>query len=402
MKIELPDSMTCTECGACFASCSKSAISFIVKNGFYEPTIDIEKCVKCKRCQEVCHVLNDNPKKKPVAVYGFQSSKNNVLLKSASGGAFYSIAEQFISNGGVVYVAAMEIIQSIPYISHCRISTIKELEKGQNSKYALSDLSEVYYEIKSDVKEGIKVLFSGLPCQVAAMKRFMGNEYSNFYTIDIFCHGNTSIFFFKEYITYLKEKYKKNITAYVFRDKTRGAGYYQYFDIDNTKRINLSQFQEMYWYMMQNSLINMEACYSCKYSTGYRVGDISLGDFWGIEKSLNEKVRRTVKNINTDLGISAVLINNRKGQELFKQVDGRLRIACDFDDIARYGNAIVQPNHRPGDRDRIVHIYYKYGYKAARKYCKKRLGLIYYRFLIADSKLGVTMKKFRRKLRGLK
>lgn len=397
MKIELPDLLTCTECCACSASCPKSAITFNNKNGFYEPAINTEKCVKCGRCLEVCHVVNDENKKKPIAAYGFQSSKQNILLKSASGGAFYSIAEQFIDNGGVVYAATMKIIESIPNISHYRISTIKELEKGQNSKYAVSDLSAVYDEIKNDIKAGIKVLFSGLPCQVAAMTRFLGVQYSNFYTIDIFCHGNTSIFFFKEYLTYLKEKYNKNITCYVFRDKTRGVGYYQYFDIDNTKRIKLSQFQEMYWYMIQNSLINMEACYLCKYSSGFRIGDISIGDFWGIEKSENDIVKRAAKKAYTDLGISAVLVNSSKGQELFDAIDGRIRFACDFDDIAQYGSAIKQPNPRPKDRDNVVNIYFKYGYKAASQYCKKKLGLRYYRILIADSKFGVTIKKIRSK-----
>lgn len=397
MKIELPDSLTCTECGACSASCPKSAITFNNKNGFYEPAIDTEKCVKCGRCREVCHVVNDETKKKPIVAYGFQSSKKNILLKSASGGAFYSIAEQFIDHGGVVYAATMEIIQSIPIISHCRISTIKDLEKGQNSKYAVSDLSVVYDEIKNDIKAGIKVLFSGLPCQVAAMTRFLGVQYSNFYTIDIFCHGNTSIFFFKEYLTYLKEKYNKNITSYVFRDKTRGVGYYQYFDIDHTKRIKLSQFQEMYWYMIQNSLINMEACYLCKYSSGFRVGDISIGDFWGVEKSQNDIVRRAAKKAYTGLGMSAVLVNSSKGQEIFDAVDGRMRFACNFDDIAQHGSAIKQPNPKPKDRDKVVSIYFKYGYKAASKYCKKKLGWQYYRILIADSKMGVTIKKIRSK-----
>lgn len=66
-----------------------------------------------------------------------------------------------------------------------------------------------------------------------------------------------------------------------------------------------------------------ESCYRCVYVNTRCVGDLTVGDFWGIAKSH--------PNFNSSKGVSSVFVNTEKGQKLFEM----MRILAEVSNIGR-------------------------------------------------------------------
>ena len=307
----------CTGCGACANSCPVDAITMKMDDkGFYVPFVDEEKCIDCGKCVLTCPVLNpkyDNEKEpKCYAV----CASDEIRLYSSSGGACGVFAENILSEGGIICGAAID--SDNVHVFHKCISDIGELQELQKSKYVQSDVGSVYSEIKQYLEKGRKVLFSGCPCQVAGLNNFLNKEYDNLITLDLICHGTPSHKVLKKYIESSEERLGK-IKGVDFRAKDIDGK--QDWNRSHTVRLEYEsgvEYQERNNCSFLKAFINLisinEACGSCPFAKLPRQGDITIGDYWGIEKY--------DEALNDGKGTSVILINNKKGEAFLKAVRG--------------------------------------------------------------------------------
>lgn len=291
----------CTGCEACFNICPQNAIIMVENNeGFKFPSIDINKCTKCGLCIRKCPKIhpNYNNDNTPEA-YAYMSDDIN-RLKSSSGGAFFTLANHFINNNDFVAGAVFDDKWNVKHIVSDKL---EDVEKMRDSKYTQSSINKCYKTIKDILTTNKKVLFSGTPCQIAGLKAYLGKNYDNLYCVDIICHGVNSPKIFRKY---LSEKFNLDeIEKIKFRDKTQngwGAGLTiktknQLFYEDSTTNI----FYQLFW----TNIMLRDSCTDCKFNKVPRQGDITIGDYWGLDDKYNDK-----------LGTSVVLINNKHGEYL--------------------------------------------------------------------------------------
>ena len=185
----------CSGCLACMAACPKQAISVrYVFLGQVLPYIDTDKCVDCGMCDKTCPSLNNPPKTYPLQCYASWTKDNNDYLTTTSGGIATAMAKNVISEGGIVYGCAAVGLD----VRHVRCASLESIENLKGSKYVQSDCSAVFPLIRKDLKEGLKVLFIGTPCQCAGVKGFLKKSYDNLIVVDLICHGVPSMQFLKE------------------------------------------------------------------------------------------------------------------------------------------------------------------------------------------------------------
>ena len=229
---------------------------------------------------------------------------------SASGGAFGALANHVLSNGGVVYGVAYsdEMVAK-----HIVIEDAESLQKLHDSKYVQSELGNTLENIKKQLQENRKVLFSGTPCQVAGLLKYLKKPYSNLLTCDILCHGVASPKIFAEYVKYIEGKTRKEVTHLSLRDKTNG------WDVYTTRIDYKAHSSEInsYWAGIwsrayPSGLITRPSCHQCHFCSFDRCSDISIGDFWGIEKSHPDCDKKG--------GVSLLIINTEKGSQVFDKV----------------------------------------------------------------------------------
>jgi len=304
----------CTGCSLCEAICPVNAIEIILdKEGFKKYHIN-EKCIKCGLCVKECPKINYEGKEiNKIDVYSAYTLDKNILKESSSGGIFSEIAKIFLNGNGIVVGASLENM----VLKHICVSDENDLYKLRGSKYLQSDMSGIFKEVKEYIESGKKILFSGLPCQVAAIKKYINSD--NLYTIDIVCHGVPSIHVFKKS---LKDRFgTEKISKIIFRDKSNGWNNYslKYFIKDNEK-VKTYSYVDDEWFMgyLKNKYLK-KSCYDCKFNDKYRQGDVTLGDFWGIE---NVDKEFSMKNNNK--GVSLVMVNTEKGKELFKNIESNI------------------------------------------------------------------------------
>lgn len=300
------NSEVCTGCGVCELICKKNAIH-MKKNdlGFLYPEINKELCIDCKACVKNCP-LNQTQEIKVIEkkYYAFQSQDKSILDRSSSGGFFCSIAKFFLESGGIVYGASLIDYKTVKHIA---VSSVTDLYKILGTKYLQSEANIVFEEISTKIESGFNVLFCGTPCQVNALKFFLRKDFSNLYTIDLFCHGVPSPKIFEQIIN----ERKFNNPAVNFRDKFTGWNNYSLSLTEDTKKAYFPNAIDSFNQGFINDLYLRESCYHCKLNKiENRIGDISIGDFWNIE---NFSFSREFIN---DIGVTAVIINTTKGEEL--------------------------------------------------------------------------------------
>lgn len=191
---------------------------------------------------------------------------------------------------------------------------------GSHYNNVQSNIGDTYHKVKKDLLAGKKVLFSGTPCQVAALKSFLKKDYENLYTVDIICHGISTQQFFQDYIDLVENKNKVKVTSFIFRDKSVGWGLdarYKYKRKGKVKSKRLYYKLSSFYNYYEKAINHRENCYYCKYSCESRVGDITLGDFWGVEKNQPDCLCENGGTIDERAGVSFCLINSTRGIELF-------------------------------------------------------------------------------------
>lgn len=234
---------SCTGCMACMAICHVGAITCTQdKQGFFHPDINTKKCIECHICQKVCPSNVQVKYERTTSIFACWQSDETRRWNSTSGGAFLTIAEKFIQDGGIVYGAALD---KEFVVRHTRTSTLEEVQKLSGSKYVQSDTHKCYQKVRNDLLTGTKVLFSGTPCQVSALKNFLRKEYDNLYCIDIVCHGVPSPMVFRDYLQYITKQHTSKIKKLNFRyKKPCWSVFSMKIDFENGDTYQASKFQD--------------------------------------------------------------------------------------------------------------------------------------------------------------
>lgn len=333
----------CFGCKSCEQICPKQCIYMVEnKEGFWYPSVDENSCIECKMCLKKCPVENmEFHRNEPYKVWAWRNKNDVDIMRSASGGAADSAAKTVLQMGGVVYGAAYDEQLAV---SHIEVTDEAEREKLQSSKYVQSDLKDSYAKVKQRLSEGKTVLFTGTPCQIAGLYAFMGGSPENLYTVDLICHGVPSPKFFKKYLEYQNKQTAGRVIYFNFRSKDKRGWGTQYLLKTKTKTKTKTLSLDRYGKHFMDGDCYRESCYQCTYANTSRVGDLTVGDFWGIAKSH--------PNFNSSKGVSSVFVNTEKGQKLFEmmRVLAEVEEATLEEGIVKQHN-LVQPSNRPVTRD---------------------------------------------------
>jgi coenzyme F420-reducing hydrogenase beta subunit len=283
------------------------------EDGFRYAEIDEAMCITCNQCRLFCPALNFFKGNKPMKAIAFQASSNKrkVQKESSSGGAFYILASKILDEGGVVFGCAWcETFK----VKHIAVTTKEKLCQLQKSKYVQSDTGYTFVEAKEYLECGKSVLYSGTPCQIMGLKTFLKNEYKNLFTVDFVCHGVPSQQLFDDYLQFRAAHQKDKLLEFDFRVTDSHHPLYNGRELwsRNKKQYHkpLIWQNDSYYFAFMYGITCRDSCYQCRYACRNRVSDITLGDFWGIEKydPLYEH----------SYGVSLVLFNTEKGMNLFK------------------------------------------------------------------------------------
>ena len=305
--IHTGDVYKCCGCSACASICGHDAIIMRTDPmGFMYPQIENSKCVNCGLCEHVCSFQGTTRLKTVTQkAYAVRHKDIKEVETSRSGAAFIALSDYILEHEGVVYGAGYGIHFSV---KHKRAENKIERNEFKGSKYAQSNLSDIYGSVKEDLKLGKIVLFSGTPCQTAAMGKYIPVKLrANLFLMDIICHGVSSPAIWEDYLLHLEKKVGQSLKAVNFRDKIKfgwsGVHKESFVFEDGVKRT----FQYTYY----NDLLIRPSCSVCPYANLNRPSDITIGDFWGWEK-----VCPTMNK--DDKGCSLVLLNSDKGAHLFE------------------------------------------------------------------------------------
>lgn len=331
--IKITNPADCCGCTACASICNHDAI--IMKPdalGFLYPEVDIDKCTDCGLCEKVCS-FNDNYDvtlnfPEPIA-YGARHKNLDEVMKSRSGAVFVVLSDYVLDNGGVVYGAG--------YTDHFRVvhkraTTKEERDEFRGSKYVQSDMNTVFRQVKKDLKDGLNVLFSGTPCQTSGLNSYVGNNLrEKLVLVDIVCHGVPGPYLWRDFLYYLEKKEGCKVSWVNFRDKEQFGwkAHKETFKFGEKKGDKKFYFSNIFY---QNIMFR-HSCAVCHFCNTKRPSDITIADFWGWEKQ-NPTINAD------DKGVNLVLVNTKKGQDLFENVKDKLHV---FDTTQEF---YMQPNLR--------------------------------------------------------
>lgn len=346
MYLKSGDKSECSGCTACMNICPKNAIKMVYdEEGFKYPVIDKDKCINCGACHRICPNVKKDEKNAIIEAYGAKHKDKQEQITSRSGGAFIAISDYILEQNGVVYGAELKEGYTV---AHNRATNKEERDKFKGSKYIQSDMNDIIKKVQEDLADNKKVLFSGTPCQVAAVNACVKEKYKeNLYTCDIVCHGVPSEFIFQDFLKYVKESNNKEIKQFIFRDKRFGwETHYETFIFEDDTEISTQYFRNLFY----GHHILRPACYKCNYANKHRPADITIADFWGVDQVNPEFLDKN--------GVSLVVINNPKGKELFDNIKNDLNtIDCSIEDCLKHTYTLNQPTPITENREEFWQDY---------------------------------------------
>lgn len=310
----------CTGCALCANVCSSNAIRMVWNSeGFLIPQVDTQTCINCGACVRACPAQLNHLKKlrsaecvdAPLSAYGAWHRDKNTLLSSSSGGVFSALAARTFAKGGCVFGV---VWTSKDNASYAKAENMDELAAMRGSKYTQAQPGMVYRRVKTELQKGRLVLFCGTSCQVYALRCYLRKDYENLLLIDILCHGVPSRNLLKAYIRHYEKAHGKELESIQFRDKANNWQMYCVKKIfSDGSTISHCNREDMFMRLFIGDFVLNEACYNCPHTKLPRVGDVTLGDFWGNLQQLHPEWP-------IPEGIGSVLGNTQKGQQALEQL----------------------------------------------------------------------------------
>lgn len=312
--IEIKEKSQCCGCTACSSICPKKAV--VMKQdeeGFMYPIIDKRKCVNCGLCDKVCPVKNVNKEMFEQKAYIVNNKNDEIRKDSTSGGAFTPIAEYVLNQGGVVYGAAFDKNYNVV---HTYVDNKESLTILRGSKYVQSFLGDTFKQVKDLLNDNRIVCFSGTPCQIEGLKKFLQKDYKNLITVDVMCHAVPSPLVWKKYLNYEASKLKgKKIKKVLFRDKSKYGYKYSTMTIKTDKdEYSRGVESDPYLRAFFCDLSDRPSCYDCKFKKQCHVSDFTIWDCFIVDNF--------DKNLDDDKGTSRILINTENGRNTFEKIKG--------------------------------------------------------------------------------
>ena len=315
----------CCGCSACANKCAKDAITMLPdKEGFLQPSVDTGRCVECGLCEKACPAISSAVSfddAKPFAVI-LQHKDDRIRYQSTSGGAFTAISEEIVNRGGVVFGAAFTTDLKVKHIG---VSAKEDLVRFRNSKYVQSEIGDCYIQAKGYLAEGRYVCFSGTPCQINGLYKFLGRDYVNLITVDVVCKSVPSPSLFQKYVEF-KQQQEGEISDIVFRDKKRGFLYctMAHYSSHENKLAAVSKYRrgsesDEWLRLFLSGKISRRSCLNCGYQSINRPGDFTLGDIW------------ETGNLQFDdnKGSTMVHVWTKKGKDFLDSISDKVR-AMDY------------------------------------------------------------------------
>lgn len=342
----------CYGCSACFSVCKNKAISMQMSDkGFFAPQIS-DTCIDCGMCVKCCPALQSLEKNTIMKCWAIKNMDDTVRENSSSGGAFSAIATDILNRNGVIYGAAFREKR----IVHLRTEG-NDYSILRKSKYVQSELGTTFSNVIHDLQSDKTVMFTGTPCQCAGLRALLSNkniDTCKLLLVDFICHGTLSPMIFSDYIKYFEKKTDKIVVNFDFRDKSKG--WHRYIgrsDLSDGTYDNTSFESQLFISLFYSNYSFKESCYHCRFTTPDRCSDITLADFWGIEKRLPD--------IDDDKGISFIMACTEKGIDVIHSLSNVQRIEVPFEWESQAH--LHHPISRPADNDMFWKIYYQNGFK---------------------------------------
>lgn len=347
----------CKGCGLCQNICPNGAITMSYNYfGFLEPKINSQKCMSCGLCKNAC-ILSKRISLQSDSLFYVASSKSSFLKKnSTSGGVFYELAASFLKKSDSVVYGA--IYKDTFIVGHYKTDICNEICKFSYSKYMQSDTSEIYKEVKKDLILGKRVLFSGTPCQIYALKKFLSFDYKNLFTIDLVCYGIASNKFIKDYCDFrcnhsiynkinFRSKLELNCPSFTIYNNDDVVYCERFYNNDS----GLCS-------MFSNGIFNRESCKKCEFQVEKRVGDITLGDY------VDAITKKSGYNENL------LMVNTVNGKKLLLETDVNLR-KLNENEISFSKNRLNHKTRYLSKRKKFLKIFTLKDFQSAYEYASK-------------------------------
>ena len=319
--IHITDKTFCTGCSACEQVCAHSAIQMRQDyEGFVYPHVDTKSCIECGLCSTICpQKQGQKQSEEKTEIYAAYNTNENIRAASTSGGLFSMFSQWVLSQGGVVFGAAFT---DTWMVRHEVAKNDIEYARFRGSKYVQSDVTGIYKQVKSYLKNDIWVLFSGTPCQIDGLKAYLRKDYEKLLIIDVVCHGVPSPKLWAKFLNWLKGKYEvRPFKDIRFRAKTNGWEKCMVeFDVETKKNavdtIRFAWAEDMYTNLFEHGISLRPSCNQCKYRSIVHPSDIILGDCWHFQTYAPE--------LFDNKGLSLIMLHTEKGKQLFKDISASL------------------------------------------------------------------------------
>lgn len=364
----------CVLCGSCVASCPTSAIEFSRKYlDFLYPEIDMDKCIRCNKCEKVCPIFTPPSCNNQNYCEGYiaRHRQRETRIASTSGGIFTAAVDYVLSCGGYVCGAVMD---ENYHVSHICSNSKTIIAKMRGSKYVQSNLIPALNEIKDKLSSGVLVLFTGCPCQVAAVQSFLGGRPENLLLIELICHGVPSDNMLQTYIRLRERTAQSKVKSIEFRRKIHGWHNSSIFiPFENGCIYKKSIYEDLYMKGFLSAIYLKESCYNCHFREFRSCADIIIGDFWGSEVEFPE--------LDDNTGLSAVIVLSKKGMVFLSELEIE-KYQVPTSTIIRYNKNIVESCSPNPLRDIFYKVSADKGYEyAMMKLLKENIFNVIYRCL---------------------
>ena len=365
--IKLERKEDCVGCWSCVQRCPKHCLSMREDSeGFLYPEVDASSCIDCGLCEKVCPVIHPGEARRPESSYAAVNGDEAVRRSSSSGGVFTALAESVIGRGGVVFGARFNAQWEV---EHGWTDRVEGLSAFRGSKYVQSRIGGSYGEVESFLRSGREVLFSGTPCQVAGLRRYLRKDYVGLTTLDFICHGVPSPGVWREYLQeeIARQCDRKNTVSPVpiserdaliegisFRNKAEGWKKFSFslsLSLPAGQGTKYSVFlcellsRNAYLRGFLSDLYLRPSCYACPSKQLKSGSDLTVADYWGVSAVHPE--------LDDDGGVSVLLVNTARGASLVETMRGVRLTPTSYESVLRYNPALERAARRPEARDRF-------------------------------------------------